>query len=226
MKKGKLIVLDGNDGSGKQTQVKLLLERFEKENISVRTLDFPQYENNFFGKLIAHGQCGEYGDWINLDPHLISVFYAGDRFETAPKIRRWIEDGYMVILDRYVSANQIHQGQKIKDSLKRREFLSWLSKMEYSVFKIPKPDAVIYLDVPLERSLENLKKKKPELYKENRSDQTETDIQYLQNSLECARWLSSQDADWYKINCGTQDDQLRSIQDIHEEIYHVIKSLI
>lgn len=225
MQKGKLIVFDGNDGSGKQTQVRVLIERLEKEGLQVRTMDFPQYERNFFGKLIAHGQCNDYGDWTNLDPRLISVFYAADRFETSPRIRRWIDSGYVVILDRYVSANQIHQGQKIKDSLKRREFLSWLAQMEYSVFKVPKPDAVVYLDVPLERSLENLKKKKPELYKDGRVDQTENDIEYLKGSLECARWLASQDDDWHKIDCAV-DGNLRSIEEIHEDVYKVIKTLI
>lgn len=80
MEKGKLIVFDGNDGSGKQTQVKLLIERLEAEGLQVRTIDFPQYERNFFGKLIAHGQCQEYGDWTNLDPHLISVFLCSRSF--------------------------------------------------------------------------------------------------------------------------------------------------
>jgi dTMP kinase len=101
--------------------------------------------------------------------------------------------------------------------------LSWLAQMEYSVFKVPKPDAVVYLDVPLERSLENLKKKKPELYKDGRVDQTENDIEYLKGSLDCARWLSTQDDDWHKIDCA-DGDKLRSIEEIHEDVYKVINN--
>lgn len=225
MKKGKLIVIDGSDGSGKATQTKALVQRLEQEGFRVRSLDFPQYEHNLFGKLIADGQCGDFGDWTGLNPRLVSVFYAADRFETAPKLRRWLEDGYVVILDRYVSANQIHQGQKIKDSIERREFLSWLSKMEYDVFQIPKPDMVFFLKVPVAISLENLQKKNQERYKEGRKDQTETDISYLGNSIECAEWLATQDNDWIQIDC-TEGDVMKKVEDIHEEIYSKIKDII
>lgn len=226
MKKGKLIVFDGNDGSGKQTQVRVLIERLEKEGKQVRTIDFPQYDRNFFGKAIADGQCGNFGtDWTELDPRIVSVFYAADRFETSPRIKKWLEDGYVVILDRYVSANQIHQGQKIDDLMERRGFLSWLSRMEYSVFQIPKPDVVFYLNVPLERNLENLKKKNPEQYKEGREDRTETSLKYLTRSRECGLWLASQDNGWIKIDCA-EGQAMRKVEDIHEEIYLKIKEMI
>jgi dTMP kinase len=220
--KGKLIVFDGNDGSGKQTQLAQMMKRLEGENLKVRTIDFPQYKNNFFGQSIADGQCGDFGaDWTELDPHLVSIFYAGDRFETKGQIESWLNDGYTVILDRYVSANQIHQGQKIEDEVKRREFLAWLEKMEYGIFKIPKPNMIIYFDVPLEVSLENLKTKLDDTYKNGREDRTETSTKYLTRSRECAQWLASQHNLWHVIDCAPEGD-MRSIEDIHEDVYKVL----
>jgi len=110
--KGKFIVFDGNDGSGKQTQAKLLIERLEKEGHKIRIIDFPRYYDNFFGKFIGECLTGKYGDFIGIDPHIISVIYAADRFESSKEIKEWIDKGYIVLADRYVSANQIHQGGK------------------------------------------------------------------------------------------------------------------
>ena len=107
MKKGKLIVLDGSDGSGKATQTRFLLARLKKEGYRVKTLDFPQYEKNFFGKLIGECLVGDYGDFVKIDPHIGSVLYAADRYESKPVIERWLKQGFVVVLDRYVSSNQI-----------------------------------------------------------------------------------------------------------------------
>src|SRR3989344_7633575 len=133
LKKGKLVVVDGIDGSGKATQVGLLAERFRQSGIRFKTIDFPRYYDNFFGRMIGSYLSGIYGDFIKVDPRLASVLYAADRFESSSKIREWLQEGYVVLTDRYVSANQIHQGGKIKDPKKRKEFLSWLDKMEHGV---------------------------------------------------------------------------------------------
>src|SRR3989344_53264 len=159
LKKGKLVVVDGIDGSGKATQVGLLAERFRQSGIRFKTIDFPRYYDNFFGRMIGSYLSGIYGDFIKVDPRLASVLYAADRFEASKDIRKWVESGYVVIADRYVSANQIHQGGKIKDKKARREFLKWLDEMEYDIFQIPKPNLVIYLDVPFEVSKSWLEKK-------------------------------------------------------------------
>jgi len=220
MKKGTFIVVDGNDGSGKATQVAQMIQRLEAEGQQVRTIDFPQYES-FFGKMIADGQSGEFGDWTKMNPKMTSVFYAADRQQADEHVRQWIDKGYIVIADRYVSANQIHQGGKISDSIERRDFMRWLSKLEYEVFEIARPDVVIYLDIDTEFTLENLQKKKPELYKENRQDQTETDRTYAENSRECGLWLAQQSNSWEVIKCSPDGSQ-RSIDDIHEEMYGVV----
>ena len=204
MKKGKLIVIDGIDGSGKATQVALLEKRLRKEKIKVKTIDFPRYQNNFFGKLIGEYLSGVYGDFSTIDPRVASVLYAGDRFESSKEIWKWISLGYVVIADRYVSANQIHQGGKISDPKKRREFLKWLDTMEYSIFKIPRPDLVIYLDVPFEVSKEWLRNKvaqRKKTYLMGRKDVAEENLKYLENSRNSALDLYRQNKGWKKVEC-------------------------
>ena len=224
MQKGKFIVFDGNDGSGKQTQARLLIERLEKEGHKIRIIDFPRYYNNFFGKFIGECLTGKYGDFIGVDPHIISVIYAADRYESSAEITEWLDKGYIVLADRYVSANQIHNGGKIKDVIKRRQFLEWLDQMEYGAFKLPKPDLVVYLDVPVSISLENLKNKKEEYLKAE--DQHETNVEFLQNSRECGLWLCDQSGSWQAVACAPENNKMRSIEDIHDDIYNVVKKVV
>ncbi len=223
MKKGKLIVIDGSDGSGKATQTRLLVRELKKQGQKVRTMDFPQYENNFFGEFIGECLTGEYGDFLTLDPHITSVLYAADRFESSEKLKKWLDDDYTVILDRYVSANQIHQGGKIFDSKKRKKFLQWLDEMEYGIFKLPRPNKVVYLDVPISTSIGLLKKaqQKKQYQKDGKKDLVEQSRDYLENARRSALWLSRENKNWVRIEC-VKNEQLRSIEDIHSEIINII----
>lgn len=216
-RQGKLIVFDGPDGSGKATQTKLLVKRLKENGIRVRTLDFPQYASNFFGKLLYECLHGKQKGFSMLDPHITSVLYAADRFESKKTIEQWLHDGYTVILDRYVSANQIHQGGKISDARKRTKFLSWLDMMEYDIFSIPRPDLVLYLSMPVEFSLDLLRREKE-------SDSVESDRTYLENSARTAEWLSKKQG-WIKISCVSKN-VLRLIDDIHEEVFDVVKKVL
>lgn len=225
MQRGKLIVLDGIDGSGKATQVRLLGERLKKEGIKVKTIDFPRYEDNFFGKLIGEYLSGIYGDFIKVDPKLASVLYAADRFESSKKIQEWLDSGFTVLVDRYATANQIHQGGKIPDLKKRKEFLSFLDTMEYSVFKIPRPDLVIYLDVPFEVSKVWLQKKvaqRKKTYLKGRKDVAEDNLLHLKNSRNSALLLEKQNKNWEKVVCCKGNVCLPP-EGVHEEVYKVVK---
>lgn len=204
MKKGKLVVIDGIDGSGKATQVKLLATRLKKEGIKCKTFDFPHYDGNFFGSLIGEYLSGKYGDFIQVAPRLASVLYAADRFESSGMIRKWLEDGYVVIIDRYASANQIHQGGKIKDKKERKIFLEWLDTMEFGIFKIPRPDAIIYLDVPFEVSKSWLERKvtqRKKKYLKGRKDVAEDNLLHLKASRESALMLQKENKNWIRIEC-------------------------
>ncbi len=217
-KKGKLIVIDGSDGVGKATQTALLLKRLQKEKIPVKTLDFPQYQNNLFGKLIRECLDGKYGDFIALDPHIASALYAADRFEAKPKIEKWLKEGKTVLLDRYVSANQLHQGGKIQDPKKRKEFLLWLDEMEFTTFKLPRPDCILYLHLPTALSLQLI-------HKRGSKDLAEKNTKYLSDARDSGLKMIQANTKWKKIDCSDNKEILpREV--IHERIYAEVKKII
>lgn len=229
MKKGKLIVLDGSDGSGKATQTRLLIARLKEEGYRVATLDFPQYENNFFGALIGKCLAGECGDFIGIDPHIASVLYAADRFESKQKIESWLKKGYVVVLDRYASANQIHQGGKITDPKKQKFFLEWLDQLEHHVFGIPRPDLIVYLDVPIDiaqKLLQRETRQRSKVYlKKKQKDLAETNIKHLAESRVNALKLVKQLNSWTKIEC-TKKGELLSREVIAEKIWNTIHEIL
>lgn len=227
-KKGKFIVIDGTDGSGKATQTALLEKRLKKDGYKVKKIDFPQYYKNFFGKLIGECLAGDYGDFVHLDPHIASVLYAADRFESSQLIKKWLADGFIVLADRYVSSNQIHQGGKIGDLKKRKEFLRWLDKMEYGTFAIPKPNIIVYLDVPISITQKLLKEKEMAVkkkYLKGKKDQAENDLVHLEKSRSSAIDIVKRSNNWNKIDCS-KDDQILPKEEIHDLVYRAIKKVI
>jgi len=239
--KGRFIVLDGNDGSGKATQTRLLAERLTKEKIPLETFDFPSYNRNFFGTMLADCLSGKCGDFVHLDPKIASVLYALDRFEETPRIKQALSDGKVVITDRFSSSNQIHQGGKIDDTKAREDFLIWLDGMEHATLGLPRPDAVLYFDVPLEISLALLEEKRAvknpsvlgagtnspsdKTWGSNVKDVVEKDRQYLAQSYEAAKWLASRQPNWHVIQCA-DNGVMRSREAIHEDVYRVVSGLL
>lgn len=217
-RKGKLIVIDGSDGVGKATQTRLLVSRLRKEGARVETLDFPQYKKNFFGRFLKECLTGKFGDFIAVDPHIASVVYAADRFESKEKIEQWLAQGKVVILDRYVSANQLHQGGKIKNTKVRKAFLSWLDTMEHGVFKLPRPDGIIYLNLPTRLSLKLIGKR-------NKKDLAEKNVRYLTNARLSALKLIKTSARWRKIECAT-DQGILPREIVHGRVYDAFKKLV
>jgi dTMP kinase len=228
MKKGKFIVIDGTDGSGKATQTKLLVKRLKNGGRKVKTIDFPRYYNNFFGGMIGECLVGKYGNFITLDPHIASVLYAADRWESSEQIKGWLDEGFIVITDRYVSSNQIHQGGKIKDSKKRLEFLKWLERMEFKVFKIPKPDLIVYLDVPAEISkklLQETKATNRKRYSAGKKDLSENSKKYVNNSKKSAMKLVEELNDWTRVDC-VKNGELMPIKEIEKIVWDKISKII
>lgn len=229
MKKGKLIVIDGTDGSGKATQVALLMKALANEGYTVKLIDFPEYEKNFFGDFIGHCLTEQRYNFKKLHPKIASIFYAADRWESSKEIKDWLRKGYVVIANRYVSANQIHQGGKIKSVKKRRDFLEWLDKMEYEVFGIPRPSLVLYLSVPIKVVRALIKKRDAEVtrnYKGKKKDVHESDIKFLDASRESALKLVKELNNFVKIDCAPEGELL-SRETIHakvlEQVTHVLK---
>lgn len=228
-KRGKLIVIDGSDGVGKATQTALLLARLKKEKVPAKTLDFPQYEKNFFGKFIGECLTGEHGDFLGLDAHIASILYACDRHESKKKIEKWLADGYTVILNRYVSSNQMHQGGKIKDSKKRAAFLKWLDVLEHKVFGLPRPDGIMYLDVSLETSLKLIEKRnqqKRNYIPTGSSDQAELNPAYLLDAQKSAWLLLASNKKWQRVECDGRGAGIQSPAIIHERVYACYRALI
>lgn len=152
---GKFIVIDGTDGSGKATQLKLLVETLHKEGFVVEKMDFPQYDTKSAGPLEKY-LSDKYGD---MEPKAASVLYAVDRYDASFKIRAALDEGKIVIADRYVTSNAGHQGSKITKSDERVKYFRWLDDLEYNVFKIPKPDLNIILHIPAEVTHELMMKR-------------------------------------------------------------------
>lgn len=227
-RRGKLIVIDGTDGSGKATQVELLAKTLRHEGYKVKILDFPEYYNNFFGKFIGHCLSEQYYNWLHIHPKIASIAYAADRWESSSKVKSWLDQGCVVLANRYVSANQIHQGGKIENNKKRADFIKWLNQMEYEVFKIPRPDRVFYLSLPLPIVLKLIKerdKNNRRKYLKTKKDVHEKDVKFLENSRKSALWLAKTQKGWIKIDCD-KGDNIDTRENIHKKIYEQVKKII
>jgi dTMP kinase len=224
MKKAVLIAIDGADNSGKATQTALLVERLRAEGKKVGTLDFPQYTVNTFGKLIKECLEGAHGDFMAVDPRIASTLYAADRFEAKGVLLQLLAQNDVVILDRYVSANMLHQGAKIEAVLQRQEFLEWLEHVEYGVFGMPQPDATISLSVSPEDSDAILKRMVEEGKKT--PDMAEKDREHQKRVAQCLEWLASVKESWSTVHCSSGINGLRSREDIHEEVHALVSHLL
>lgn len=228
--KGKLIVIDGTDGSGKATQIDLLAKRLKKEGKKVKVVDFPEYYKNFFGKFIGHCLSEQYYNWLGVHPKIASMAYAADRWESSKDMYKWLDAGYIVLANRYVSANQIHQGGKIADGKKRAEFLEWLDEMEYKVFKIPRPNLTIYLSLPIEISLRLIGERNGKMkreYLKKKKDVHENDKNFLINSRKSALWLEGKVKNFTKIDCAEKGGkEIMKREAIHEEVYKKVQKVV
>lgn len=229
VKKGKLIVIDGTDGSGKATQVDLLAKRLKREGRTVKIVDFPEYYKNFFGAFIGHCLSEQYYNWLGVHPKIASVMYAADRWESGDELRDWLKKGYIVIANRYVSANQIHQAGKIKNAKKRNDFMKWLDEMEYEVFGVPRPNITLYLDLPTKIVLQLLKKRESSKmkreYLKKKKDVHENDVNFLINSRKSALKLVREISNFIKIECF-EKGKILSRETIHQEVYKKVKKVL
>lgn len=210
--KGKLIVIDGTDGCGKTTQFEKLKERLAREEREFETFKFPQYENNYFGAIVRCFLDGKFGDPVKMNPYLSSILYAADRYESKKKLEKWLGENKIILLDRYVSANQIHQGGKMTDGRERETFLKWLDKIEHEIFGIPRPDIILYLEVSPETSQKITK---------NRTikDLYDQDPEFQRMSREQSLRLIAEMNNWHRIVCE-ESGELLPIDTIHEKIWN------
>lgn len=223
-RKGKLIILEGTDGTGKGTQFKLLISRLKKEGYGVAAFDFPQYgkPSSFF---VTQYLNGRYGTAKEVGPHKASLFYAMDRFDIAPIIREQKKKGKMVVSNRYVESNKGHQGTKIKDRKRRLKFFKWIDGIEYDILGIPRPNLCIILHVPAEIAQKLVDKKGSREYVGGvKRDIHEADLSHLKLAekvyLEMAR-LSPKTH--IVVEC-LKNGKLLSKGEIHEKVWEIVKS--
>jgi dTMP kinase len=206
-----------------------LTEHLIKEGRKIKVVDFPEYYKNFFGKFIGHCLSEQYYNFLDVHQKIASVLFAADRWESSEEMREWLNKGYIVIANRYVSANQIHQGGKIKNAKKRADFMKWLNEMEYEVFGIPKPDITLYLSLPIKIILELIKKrdssKMKREYLKNKKDVYESDLNFLINSRKSALKLEKEIPNFIKIECS-EKGSIMSRERIHELVYGKVKKIL
>ena len=223
--KGKLIVIEGTDCSGKETQTKRLIAYLQEKGEKVINYSFPMYDTPT-GKIIGGPFLGkEYicEGWFpekapNVDAKVASLYYAADRYYNIDKINSKLEEGYTVILDRYIESNMAHQGGKIEDKEKRIAMYHFIEELEFNLLGLPKPDYVIFLYMPVASAqmLRNQRKEK--------LDEVESDLKHLQNS-EKAYLELSEIYDFIKIDCANEDDSIKTIDEIAKNVIDIYENL-
>ena len=221
--KGKIIVIEGTDCSGKETQSKILEDKLKSMGKKCIRFSFPMYDtptgkiigDNYLGKNeLGHSLFKEGA--INVDPRVVCLYYAADRKYNMSKIEEYLKQEYYVILDRYTTSNLAHQGSKIKDRDERFNMYQWIDKLEYWLLKLPKPDKTIFLHVPYKYSMELMRQR-------TQLEEPEKSKDHLQSAEEAYLELVEL-YNWDKIEC-VRNEKLRSIEDINYEILNIIKTL-
>ncbi len=219
---GKLIVLEGTDGSGKSTQFRLMAQRLTDEKVEFRRLVFPRYENESSAliRMYLGGQFGTKPSDVNA--YAASAFYAVDRYASYKQDwGKWYEDGGLILSDRYTTSNAVHQASK-ETGESRDAFLKWLYEFEYDKLGLPRPDLTIYLDVPTDFTEKLMRHREQDTG--TKADIHEQDTEYLNTCRRTGR-AAAEFYGWTVIDC-VKDGQMRSIEDIHEEIYRHVAACL
>ncbi|MCF2662898.1 dTMP kinase [Pseudoflavonifractor phocaeensis] len=220
---GKLIVFEGTDGSGKSTQFRALCQRLDGMGKEYQKLVFPQYSEPS-SALIRMYLGGEFGkNPADVNPYAASAFYAVDRYASLKKVwGDWYEGGGLVLTDRYTTSNAVHQAVKCAPA-DRPAFLRWLDDFEHNKMGLPRPDLVLYLDMPTDKAVELLRSREAATH--TQADIHELDTGYLaacrESALQAAQVLG-----WKTVSCLDEGGTLRSIGDIHEEIWSLAAPLL
>lgn len=219
---GKLIVIEGTDGSGKSTQFRLLSQRLENESKAFRRLVFPRYSEPS-SALIRMYLGGEFGtDPSDVNGFAASAFFAVDRYASYKQDwGKWYEEGGLVIADRYTTSNAVHQAAKLSGE-EQEAFLSWLYDFEYCKLGLPEPDLVIYMDVPTDHTERLMRHREQDT--NTKADIHEQDSNYLATCRAAGRNVAKS-WNWTVINC-VRDGQMRSIEDIHDEVYRLVSACL
>ncbi len=223
------IVLEGLDGAGKSTQVEKITGYFNKKGLKTQFIHFPETDSPIFGELVAKFLRGELGSNNQVNPHLVALLYAGDRNNSKEKIQQWLDNGDVVIADRYVFSNIAFQCAKLGTIHEQDRLANWILEMEYEYFKIPKPDLSIFLDVPpnfTEKQLTKERKGDNRDYLHGQPDIHEKDLDFQQQ----VRFVYMNQVAIRKgfklVNCANDSNEMGTADEIFEKIIPLINQLI
>lgn len=224
--KGKIITIEGLDGAGKSTQISLLTERLNQLEIKHKFIHFPMLNQGVYGKLVAEFLRGEFGTLESVHPKLVALLFAEDRNEHKHKLNQWLEEGYLVILDRYVKSNIAFQCAKLEDEKEKDLLKEWILDFEFGFHNLPKPSVSFFLNVPLsqiKKSLSNNRIGEDREYLEGKADIHEESIDFQKEVLKEYLKLLKQDADFHEIQCFSEQQEWFSPEEIHQSIFEKLK---
>lgn len=221
-----LIVFEGTDASGKQTQSEKLFYRLEKEGKNCKKISFPNYDSEASApvKMYLEGRFGNEPEKIN--PYPISTMYAIDRYASYKE--DWGVDyrkNKLIIADRYTTSNIIHQASKLRTAEEKDSYIQWLEDLEYNKMELPRPNLVIFLNMPSEKAKELMENRKNKINGEEKKDIHEEADEYLKKSYENACYIAEK-LSWCEISCVDNNGELKSIETIHQEIYEKVSEYI
>lgn len=215
VRKGKLVVFEGADGSGKTLQSKLLLNFLKSEKIANGHISFPRYQDSLWGQMVRRFLDGEFGRLEDVDPYLASLAYAGDRMSAAHSIKKMLTEGMLVVCNRYIGSNIGHMAAKLNSQGEKLKYIKWLEDLEYRENGIPVEDLVIFLNVPIEFSKKLMKGRKLDIH--------ESDIEYLKKVLDVYGSVARKKDYWVKVDC-VEKGKLLSPAKIHGKVLEILKS--
>jgi dTMP kinase len=222
--RGKLIALEGIDGSGKRTQLELLARVLDSRGLPAMRLSFPRYET-FFGKLVGQYLNGDFGQLASVDPHFSALLYAGNRFEAKTEIESALAAGKIVLADRYIGSNLAHQTARVSHE-QREEFIAWLKHLEYGIYGLPAEDLVVYLRVSTSEAHRLVGQKAARTYTNLKRDIQEADMSHLEKTALIYDDLAT-GPNWTRIDClDTVSGTLNSPEEIHREVLRAIEERI
>jgi len=221
---GTFIAVEGIDGSGKQTQVRLLARELESRGYQVLSTGFPQY-GSWFGKMVGQFLNGELGPLSSVDPHFAALLYAGDRFECKQPIVTALESGAVVLADRYVASSLAHQAARAVPE-KRAEFRAWIEHLEYNIYGLPKEDLVLYLRLPPREAQTLVAKKSARAYTDSAHDILESNVRHLQAAADMYDDLARA-SNWKTIECfDSMKQMIRPAEEISAEVLAAVLPII
>jgi dTMP kinase len=222
----KLFVIEGVDGAGKSTQIRLLKDFFSEKGYSCEYLHFPRTETPYFGELIARFLRGEFGSLNEVDPYLVAMLYAGDRKDASPIIHNWLTEGKIVLLDRYTYSNIAYQCAKLPEVSSQDKLMNWIYSLEFNHFAIPQPDLNIFLDVPFAFTEKNLAKTRTgndRDYLNGTRDIHEESIVFQKKVRDIYLRVSQSDERLAVVNCSNNDGVMLNPSEIFDLIIKLFK---